>query len=86
MGLKTELVSGTFDASIASSGGKLAGVSGAFAAASSWIAGVNWVTVSGALVAVGGLVVNVYFNYRRDQREQRELEARLDAIRGQCER
>jgi 4-hydroxybenzoate polyprenyltransferase len=85
MGLKTEFTQGAFDATLASSGGKLAGASGIFTAAASWFAGVNWLTLSGVFVAVGGFIVNAYFNYRRDQREQRESEARLDAIRGKCE-
>lgn len=84
MGLKTELTRGAFDTSIAATGGKTAGIGGALAAAASWVSGVNWVTVSGVLVAVGGFIVNLYFNYRRDLREQRESDARIEAMKGRC--
>lgn len=83
MGFKTELTRGALDTSIAATGGKTAGIGGALAAAASWISGVNWVTVSGVLVAVGGFIVNLYFNYRRDRREQAESEVRIATMKGQ---
>lgn len=59
-------------------GGALAGLAG-------WLSSVNWLGLTGALVAVGGLAVNVYFQIRRDRRESRESEARIAALKERCE-
>ncbi|MCT2416139.1 hypothetical protein MNU23_31155 [Pseudomonas aeruginosa] len=39
----------------------------------------------GVLVAVIGLLANIYFQVRRDRRESAESAARIEAIRGRCD-
>lgn len=58
-----------------------AGITGAY----SWISSINWVGVISVLVAVIGLVTNLYFQRRRDKREHEEHVERLAQMRGQCE-
>lgn len=45
-----------------------------------WLASINWIGLIGAAVAVVGLIANVYFQVRRDRREQRESDARIEAM------
>lgn len=45
-----------------------------------WLADINWIGLTGAAVAVVGLLVNIYFQVRRDRREQRESDARIEAM------
>lgn len=42
---------------------------------------VNWLGVGGFLVAVLGLLVNLYFQRRRDRREREFHEAQLEMLR-----
>lgn len=67
-------------------------LSGGAAGLYSWISGVNWVGAISILVAVIGLGANLYFQRRRDKREQEEHRVRLierelmlDKLRGGCE-
>lgn len=53
-------------------GGALAGVAG-------WLAAQDWLTIIGVIVAVGGLVSNLYFQIRRDRRESVVARARIAA-------
>ncbi len=46
-----------------------------------WAAQVNWIGWAGFLVAVVGLLANLYYQRRRDRREQAESEARMAALR-----
>lgn len=63
-------------ASIANKGMLVGGVTGM----AGWLTQVNWIGVTGALVAVVGLLVNVYFQARRDRREAAESAARIRAL------
>lgn len=45
---------------------------------------VNWIGVAGVAVAVLGLMINFYFQVRKDRREHAESQARLQALRDQC--
>lgn len=36
--------------------------------------------IGGLLVGLAGLAINLYFNWKRDQREQREHDARMKAL------
>lgn len=56
-------------------------VGGAVAGFFGWLAQINWIGLSAVLVAVLGLVANVYFQHRRDKREQRESELRVAEIK-----
>lgn len=50
---------------------------------------VEWSTIgviSGIVVGVIGLIVQIAFHWRRDRRETRVYEARIEAIRGGYER
>lgn len=56
-------------------------VGGAVAGFFGWLAQINWIGLSAVLVAILGLVANVYFQHRRDKREQRESELRIAEIK-----
>lgn len=69
-------------------GGALTGVLG-------WLAQVNWIGLSGVLIALAGLALNHYFQVRRekreyefqirrDRREEAESAARIEALRERC--
>lgn len=65
-----------------------AGVAGVY----SWISSVNWIGVISVLVAVLGLLVNLFFQRRRYKLEkaesllrQEESQVRLAKMRGGCE-
>jgi len=51
-----------------------------------WAAQVNWIGWTGILIALAGLLANLYFQRRRDKRERAEHVARMKAIREGCER
>lgn len=55
-------------------GGAVAGLVG-------FLSEINWIGLIGALVAIGGLAVSVYFQHRRDRRESEMHRARLSALR-----
>lgn len=57
---------------------------GAVAGVFGWLAQINWIGLSGVLIALAGLATNYYFQYRRDRREQAESAARIEALREQC--
>lgn len=42
-----------------------------------WATQVDWLGVSGVLVALTGLAISAYFQHRRDKREAAESEARV---------
>lgn len=47
------------------------------------LAAVNWIGWAGVFIALLGLFANLYYQRRRDRREQAESEARLEALRRQ---
>lgn len=51
-----------------------------------WLSQVNWIGISGVIVAAVGMLVSIYFQARRDRREAAESEARIQALRDQCAR
>lgn len=53
---------------------------GAITGAIGFLASINWIGLIGVLVAVLGLFANIHFQLRRDKREQRESEARIQAM------
>lgn len=54
---------------------------GAAAGLYGYLASINWIGLIGAFVAIVGLMVNIYFQHRRDKREQLETAARIEALR-----
>lgn len=52
-------------------------VAGAVAGAVGWLAQINWMGLCGVLIAVLGLIFNVYFQHRRDRREAFECASRV---------
>jgi 4-hydroxybenzoate polyprenyltransferase len=46
-----------------------------------WLASINWIGLLGVAIALMGLIANVYFQHRRDKREQLETAARIEALR-----
>lgn len=49
-----------------------------------WLSQVNWIGISGVAIAVLGLMINVYFQVRKDRREHAESAERIKALREQC--
>lgn len=60
-------------------------VGGAIAGLYGWLVQINWLGLSGVLIALIGLAANIYFQHRRDKREADESAARIAALREQCE-
>ena len=46
-----------------------------------WLSQVNWIGMAGVAVAVLGLVISTYFQWRKDHRESVESAARIEALR-----
>ena len=46
-----------------------------------YLASVNWIGLVGVVVAIAGFATNLYFQHRRDKREQLESDARISALR-----
>ena len=77
--------------SIANKGMATGAVAGFFG----WAAQVNWIGLCGVIIALAGLLGNLYFQHRRDKREQaereerrwreeREHQLRMDALKERC--
>lgn len=64
-------------ASKVTQGGAVAGIFG-------WLVQINWIGLMGVLIGLMGLGANLYFQHRRDMREQAESAARIQAYREQC--
>lgn len=62
----------------ATAGGAAAGFLG-------WFAEVNWIGLIGTLIAITGLLISAYFQYKRDRREEIER-AEISEARKQAER
>lgn len=69
-------------ASVASKGMWAGGAAGLVG----WLSQVNWIGVGGVVLALLGFLVNTYFQVRKDRREARESEARIQALKEQCQR
>lgn len=61
-------------------------VAGAAAGFVGWLSQINWIGISGVVVAVLGLLISTYFQIRRDRRESAESAARIEALKEQCQR
>lgn len=59
---------------------------GATTGVAGWLTQINWIGVAGVAIALLGFMVSTYFQIRRDRREARESEARIQALRDQCQR
>lgn len=68
---------------------------GAAAGLTGWLMSVNWIGWAGVAIALAGFGVNLYFQHRRDKREQaereerrwreeREHQLRMDALKERC--
>lgn len=68
---------------IGASVGSKTTVAGAAAGVVGWASQIDWLGLSGALFAIIGLLLNLYFQVRRDKRETAEHEARIKAIQEQ---
>lgn len=58
---------------------------GAITGVLGWVSQVNWIGWTGVLIAFAGLAANLYYQRKRDRREQAESDARLQAIRDRCD-
>ena len=69
-------------ASVANKGMLVGGAAGMVG----WLSQVNWIGIAGVAVAVVGLLINLFFQVRKDRREAAESQARIQALREQCQR
>lgn len=76
--MKTET---TIEATMAAVGQKTT-VAGASVTGAGWVFSNEFLGLAGLLVAVAGLLVNIYFRWKEDRRQQRKHEAEMAAIRG----
>ncbi len=81
--LRMKLDDVAVEATVISTSGKTT-MGGAATSVLGWLASVNWIGVSGILIALAGLIVNVYFQARRDRRETAESRERVQALRARC--
>jgi len=58
---------------------KASGITGAVA----WLASNGYVAVAGVFLAAVSLVLNIYFQWKRDRRENREFERRMVLMKSQ---
>ena len=56
---------------------------GAITGVVGWMASVNWIGWAGVFIALLGLFANLYYQRKRDKREQAESDARLESMRRQ---
>ena len=56
-------------------------VGSAFAGFLGWLAEVNWIGIIAVGVGILGYATNLYFQHRRDKREQRESELRIAELK-----
>lgn len=75
---KTEIAAEVIGASAA----QKATMAGASAGVFGWVTQINWIGASGVIIAVVGLLVNVYFQHRRDRREAEESRHRIRMLAG----
>lgn len=69
---------------IGASIGNKAMLAGAGTSVVGGLTSVNWLGMTGAAVAILGLLVNLYFQHRRDKREAAESAARIEALKSKC--
>lgn len=61
-------------------------LAGAGAGVVGFLSQANWIGIIGVLLAALGFAVNTWFQIRKDRRESRESEARIQALKDQCQR
>lgn len=59
-------------------------MSGAVAGFIGWLADINWIGLTGTLVAVLGFAASLYFQWRRNRREEELHAAQMAALRERC--
>lgn len=55
-------------------------IGGAATGLAGWIMSINWIGLLGVCIAAAGLLINWYYQYKRNKREEVEHKARLKAI------
>ena len=68
------------ETTLATAGSK-ATYTGAGMTISGWFLSSEFAVLCGILLGVGGLVVNFFFQLKRDRREQREHKARMETLK-----
>lgn len=53
---------------------------GAVTGLAGWVTQINWIALAGVMIALLGLVANIYFHHRRDRREAAESAMRIKAM------
>ena len=69
----------TIDVTAAAAGSKAA-YGGATTTIGSWLLSSEFGVVVGILIGIAGLLTNLYFQHRRDQREEREHQKRMTQL------
>ena len=72
----SEHTQAAIETTIAATGQKMA-VAGGGASFLGWVTSSDWLAFVGILVAVLGFVINIYFSYQRNKREQKEHDLRM---------
>jgi 4-hydroxybenzoate polyprenyltransferase len=49
-----------------------------------FIAGINWVAWVSLAIALGGLLINWYFSWQKDQREKAKHQLEMAKLKGDC--
>lgn len=73
---KTEIAAEVIGVSVSNKATLAGAATGAFG----WVTQINWIGVIGVAIALGGLLVNAYFQARRDRREAIESAARIKSL------
>ena len=49
-----------------------------------WLGAINWLGLAGVLIAFLGMAGGLYFQIRRDRREEREHQAKMQALQNRA--
>lgn len=72
------------EASAAALGSK-ATLGGGATSAAAFFMGINWVGWLSLGIAILGLLINLYFSWQRNQREEAEHDLRMKQLQGECD-
>ena len=83
----SEKVHWVAEASAATLGSKsgAATVGGGLSSAAAFFAGINWIGWLSLAIAGFGLLINLYFSYQRDRRENAKHLLEMQKLKGDCD-
>ena len=62
-----------------------AAVGGGVSSFAAFIAGINWIGWLSLAIAIFGLLINLYFSYQRDRRENAKHQLEMKKLEGDCD-